>query len=47
MIGDDILAKAHLDIRSERGVAGGFDFKDQKFKGNDNIGRLNLYYAED
>lgn len=47
MVGDNVLAKAHLDVRTERGVAGGVEFKDQKFKDNDNIGILNLYYTED
>ena len=47
MVGDNVLAKAHLDVRTERGVAGGVEFKDQKFKENDNIGILNLYYTED
>lgn len=47
MIGDDILAKAHLDIRSERGLAGGIELRDQQFKDNKNIGGLKLYYADD
>lgn len=47
MIGEQVLAKAHLDYRSERGLAGGFEFKDEKFEDNDNIGRLNLYFADD
>lgn len=47
MVGEDILAKAHLDVRTERGLAGGVEFSDRKFEDNDNIGRLNLYYAED
>ncbi|MEX2577903.1 MAG: hypothetical protein WD342_02505 [Verrucomicrobiales bacterium] len=47
MIGDDLLAKTHIDYRSERGLAGGFEFEPRKFRDNSNIGRLNLYYAED
>ena len=47
MVGEDLLAKAHLDYRSERGLAGGVEFKPKKFEDNDNIGSLNLYYAND
>lgn len=47
MIGDHTLAKAHLDFRSERGLAGGIEFKSQRHRGNPNFGRLNLYYASD
>ena len=47
MVGENVLAKAHLDIRSERGLAGGVEFSNRKFDDNDNIGGLNLYYAED
>ena len=47
MVGENHHAHAHLDYRSERGVAGGVEFFDRKFKQNDNIGRLNLYYAND
>lgn len=47
MIGDHTLAQAHLDYRSERGLAGGIEFKSQRHRGNPNYGRLNLYYAND
>jgi len=47
VVNDDILAKAHLDVRTDRGVGGGLEFKDRKFKSNRNIGRLNLYYTGD
>ncbi|MEM7600724.1 MAG: hypothetical protein AAF357_04845, partial [Verrucomicrobiota bacterium] len=47
MVGEEILARASLDFRSRRGLAGGVEFKDQKFKDNDQIGRLKLYYADD
>lgn len=47
MIGDHTLAQAHLDFRSERGLAGGIEFKSEKFRGQPNFGRLNLYYAND
>lgn len=46
-LGEDYLAHAHLDYRSERGLAGGLEIWDQKFKGNEQIGRLKLYYAND
>ncbi|MBL9154067.1 MAG: LPS-assembly protein LptD [Verrucomicrobiales bacterium] len=47
MLGDHTLAQAHLDYRSERGLAGGIEFKSQRYRGNPNFGRLNLYYASD
>ena len=47
MVGEDILAKAQLDFRSERGIAGGVELKAQKFRDNPNIGRLKVYYAQD
>ena len=49
MHGDHTLAKYHLDLRSDRGVAIGSDFYSMKWKdrGNDNIGMLKLYYAYD
>ncbi len=47
MLPNDILAKAHLDLRSERGVAGGLELEFPEFKKNDNIGRVNFYYAQD
>ena len=47
MVGENYNAKAYLDFRSERGLAGGVEFFDRKFRNNPNIGRLNLYYAED
>jgi len=47
MIGDDLIAKTALDLRSERGLAGGVEFKSRKLKENPNYGRLNLYYADD
>lgn len=47
MIGDRVLATTHLDVRSERGLAGGIEFEDRKFNDNDQIGTLNLYYADD
>ena len=46
-LGDDYLGKAHFDIRSERGLAGGVEIEDRKFTDNPQIGRLNLYYAND
>lgn len=49
MHGDHTLAKYHLDLRSDRGVAVGADFYSMKWKDrhNDNIGALKLYYAND
>lgn len=47
MIGEDILAKAHLDLRSERGVAGGIELEFPEFKENEHIGELGFYYAHD
>ncbi len=47
MVSDGILAQAHLDYRSERGVAGGVELQSEKFRGNPSIGRLKLYYAAD
>ncbi len=47
MLGDDYLAHANFDYRSERGAAGGVEIWDRKFDGNPAIGRLKLYYAND
>ncbi len=45
--GDHTLAKYKLDLRSTRGVAGGVELISLQNKENENIGRLNLYYAND
>ena len=45
--GDHTLAKYRLDLRSKRGVAGGVDLKSLRFKDNDHLGNLILYYAYD
>lgn len=47
MIGEQTLATAYLDYRTERGVAGGLDFQDVRYKGNPYFGKLKLYYAND
>lgn len=47
MIGDHTLAQAQLDLRSSRGVAGGIEFKSQRYRNNENFGRLKLYFASD
>lgn len=47
MIQDHTLAKAHLDLRSERGLAGGIEFESVRHHDNKNFGNLNLYYAND
>ncbi len=47
MIGEHTLAKAKLDYRSERGVAGGVNLESMRFRGHPNFGRLQFYYAQD
>jgi len=47
MVGENHHAHAHFDYRSERGAAGGVELFDRKFRNNENIGRLKLYYADD
>jgi len=47
MVGDHTLAKARLDYRSERGVAGGIDLQSIRFRGEPNFGRFQAYYAQD
>ena len=47
MYGDSTLAKYMLDLRTERGVAGGVDLKAIKWKQNDQIGELLIYFAHD
>jgi len=47
MHGDHTLAKYHFDLRSARGVAVGADYYSTKWKDNENIGHLKLYYAHD
>jgi LPS-assembly protein len=47
MHGDHTLAKYHLDLRSARGIGLGADYYSMKWKDNENIGHLKLYYAFD
>lgn len=47
MIGEHTLAQARLDLRSERGIAGGMEFKSQRHRNEPNYGRLFLYGADD
>ncbi len=47
MIGDHTLATARLDLRSERGLAGGFDLKSMRHAENPNFGNFKFYYAND
>lgn len=47
MIGDHTLAQVQFDLRSSRGVAGGIELKSQRYRNNQNFGRLKLYYAND
>ena len=47
MINDELLGQARIDYRSMRGIAGGVDVLSQKFRHNDAIGKLKLYYAQD
>lgn len=41
------LATYRLDIRSERGLAGGVDLRSTRHRSNPNYGLLRLYYAND
>lgn len=41
------LATMRLDLRSERGLAGGIDFKSAKHRNNPSLTGLKLYYAND
>lgn len=45
--GDHTLATYRLDLRSERGVAGGLDLKSLRFRDNKYFGKLLFYYAHD
>jgi LPS-assembly protein len=45
--GDHTLAQYQLDVRSERGLAGGVDLISQRHRENPNFGKLRLYYAQD
>ena len=46
--GDHTLAKYKLDLRSERGIAGGVDLISMRHRWNQqNFGTLKLYYAQD
>lgn len=47
MYGDHTLAKYMLDLRSARGLAGGMSLKSLRFKDNDHLGNILLYYAYD
>jgi LPS-assembly protein len=47
MHGDHTLAKYQVDLRSERGVAGGVDLYSEKWRDNPNLGHLKLYYGYD
>jgi lipopolysaccharide assembly outer membrane protein LptD (OstA) len=47
MIGEHTLAKAKLDYRSARGVAGGINLESMRFRGQPNFGRMQFYYAQD
>lgn len=47
MIREETLATAHLDYRTERGIAGGIDLQALKHKGNPYFGKFQAYYAND
>ncbi len=47
MIGDHTLATLRLDARSERGFAGGIDFKSMRHAENENFGNFRVYGASD
>ena len=42
-----LLSKWHLDLRSERGVAGGLDLIDTRLDDNVNLGWMKYYYLND
>ena len=42
-----LLSKWHMDIRSQRGVAGGLDLFDTRLDSNQNLGWMKLYYLND
>ncbi|MGY8687848.1 MAG: hypothetical protein ACKVHP_08955, partial [Verrucomicrobiales bacterium] len=44
---DHTLVKYQLDFRSRRGLAGGVELESEKFKDNENIGKMKFYYAND
>jgi LPS-assembly protein len=46
-LGSDYLVKTQLDVRSDRGIAGGLEIKDRSFDNSSQIGTLKLYYAGD
>ena len=46
-LGSDYLGKTQLDVRSDRGIAGGLEIKDRSFDNSSQIGTLRLYYASD
>ncbi len=47
LVGDHSLMQFKLDLRSERGVAGGIDVFSMRHRDNPNFGHLELYYAND
>ncbi len=44
---DHTLVKYQMDVRSRRGLAGGVELHSQRFKENENFGRMKVYYAND
>ncbi|MEZ5328067.1 MAG: hypothetical protein R3F19_23740 [Verrucomicrobiales bacterium] len=47
LLGDHSILTYHLDLRTERGVAGGIDLTSRRFRSNPNIGKFQAYYAQD
>jgi len=47
MIDDHTLATIRLDVRSERGIAGGLDLKSMRHADNENFGNFSIYGASD
>ena len=49
LMGDEgqTLATYRLDLRSERGVAGGIDLRSMRQRNNDNFGLIRTYFASD
>ena len=46
-LGDNYIVQTQLDVRSDRGIAGGLEIRDRNFSASSEIGNLKLYYADD
>ncbi len=47
LLGDHSILKYHLDLRSDRGIAGGIDLLSRRWKDNQYFGKFQAYYAND